>query len=596
MEEVFWKQKARNSWLQAGDRNTQHFQASAQERIRRENITEIKDNNGVTITEEAQLKAEAVLFFSSLFQADPSSSSKVFLTVIPFVLSPWDNSTLLAPPTLTETFEPTVGEDIHKAARYFVEGGQMPRAFSVSLISLVPKNQAAASFADYRPISLCNVIYKIFSKLLVTRLSKFLPKLISMEQGAFMQGRSIIENVAMALEAMRNIDKKTREGNLIVKLDLEKAYDRVDWVFLKKVMRRFGFSARAGEIASFRSFSMGSLQGSSNRHGGSARGTPYPQGCSFLRLRSSPGTLSSWWREAGANLSIKTFLEAFQDVSGQRINFQKSSFFCPAKMSTGRIRQTERVLGFSKARAGVQYLGIPLYKGRVSMASFKALLDKVEGKKKTQWVAWSKISRPIEEGGLGVRKLKEVLKALRRKMAWNVKYGQKDSPWVLYIRARHRLDLEEGRTATSSSSASPYWKEVRTELPMLANSVQWNVGNGELNVWSTNWTGLGPLQSMVTTHIPQELMSLQVKDFIGSSGPCPPSSVNLFLSQDLFNFIVHSGFATSTKPPSCFWPLDSSGQFSSKSAWCLGRDLGQENWWNKWIWHSKIRSKMSLFY
>ncbi|XP_058099686.1 uncharacterized protein LOC131244037 [Magnolia sinica] len=120
----------------------------------------------------------------------------------------------------------------------------MHRTFTASLISLLPKNLTAKGFVAYLPISLCNVIYKIFSKILASRLSKILPRLISMEQGDFVKGRSITENVTMALEAMRNIDRKARGGNLILKLDLEKAYDRVDWVFLKKVMRRFGFSDR----------------------------------------------------------------------------------------------------------------------------------------------------------------------------------------------------------------------------------------------------------------------------------------------------------------------------------------------------------------
>jgi len=90
------------------------------------------------------------------------------------------------------------------------------------------------SFDKFRPISLCSVVYKICSKLIVNRLSAVLRRLVSEEQGAFLPGRSIFENICLTQEF--------RGGNIMMKIDMAKAYDTVDWEFLLKVLNVFGFS------------------------------------------------------------------------------------------------------------------------------------------------------------------------------------------------------------------------------------------------------------------------------------------------------------------------------------------------------------------
>jgi hypothetical protein len=125
----------------------------------------------------------------------------------------------------------------------FFTNGEMLVGVNDMVIVLIPKGTDAESLTDYRPISLCNVAYKIISKCLANLLRPLLEDIVSETQSAFIPGRLITDNAAIAFECFHKIQrsKNPRNNHCAYKLDLSKAYDRVDWGFLEKILHKLGF-------------------------------------------------------------------------------------------------------------------------------------------------------------------------------------------------------------------------------------------------------------------------------------------------------------------------------------------------------------------
>ena len=135
-------------------------------------------------------------------------------------------------------------EDVTLAVRKFFEEGVMPEGVNTTIIVLIPKKEAADDLKDFRPISLCNVVYKIISKCLANRIRPLLHDIIEPNQSAFIPGRMITDNAIIAFECLHAIQSGNENARKFCayKLDLSKAYDRVEWNYLDGVMRKLGFN------------------------------------------------------------------------------------------------------------------------------------------------------------------------------------------------------------------------------------------------------------------------------------------------------------------------------------------------------------------
>ena len=147
-------------------------------------------------------------------------------------------------------FWEVVGTKVTEEVLAVLNGGPMPEGWNDTTIVLIPKVSRPDKIKDLRPISLCNVLYKIVSKVLANRLKKILLDIISSAQSAFVPGRLISDNILIAYEMTHYMKKKKRgkEGYAAVKLDMSKAYDRVEWRFLREIMEKLGFHERWIEL------------------------------------------------------------------------------------------------------------------------------------------------------------------------------------------------------------------------------------------------------------------------------------------------------------------------------------------------------------
>ena len=132
----------------------------------------------------------------------------------------------------------------------FLNHGIVSPNFNDTQIVLIPKVQNPRKITEYRPISLCNVAYKIASKAIANRLKSVLSTIVSENQSAFTKGHFITDNVLVAFETMHHISQKKfgRVGEMALKLDMSKAYDRVEWTCLENIMRKVGVHQKMIEV------------------------------------------------------------------------------------------------------------------------------------------------------------------------------------------------------------------------------------------------------------------------------------------------------------------------------------------------------------
>ena len=142
-----------------------------------------------------------------------------------------------------QKFWHVVGDSVVSTVLDFFNSSIMVPAINHTHIVLIPKVKSLEKIFDFRPISLCNVIYKIISKVFANRLKLILPNIISPTQSAFVPGRLITDNVLVTYETLQTMHsrKKGKKGSLALKLDISKAYDQVEWQFLQGIMAKLGF-------------------------------------------------------------------------------------------------------------------------------------------------------------------------------------------------------------------------------------------------------------------------------------------------------------------------------------------------------------------
>jgi hypothetical protein len=122
-----------------------------------------------------------------------------------------------------------------------LEQQQLHSQINNVLQSFIPKGKAKTQISNYRPISVLPSTYKVMAKTMANRMQPKLPLWIKTSQTSFVKDRYIVDNVFLAYEAMVYA-KETKQDLILLMVDFEKAYDQVNWTFMKEAMRTLGFS------------------------------------------------------------------------------------------------------------------------------------------------------------------------------------------------------------------------------------------------------------------------------------------------------------------------------------------------------------------
>ncbi|XP_028549588.1 uncharacterized protein LOC110095722 [Dendrobium catenatum] len=304
-----------------------------------------------------------------------------------------------------------VGEQVGRACVEFFNSGVMDPSWKETVVVLITKVKNLDRPSKFRPISLCQTIYKIVVKVLVNRLKGVLPHIIYEEQATFVPGRSITTHCLLGQELMHKFKvSKATKGFFAMKVDMEQAYDKMSWQTLELVIERMGFPARFGAwvLSCVRNpkFSIlvnGQLSNWITAECGFRQGCPLSPYLFILCSELLSAHFKQNFREMGVPISpggppVSHLLYAddilfFADVTminarktmsilteycswtGQRVNRSKSAVLFSRWTPTATKKRMTRILGCCKVLE-LDYLGLKLATRRLTKVDISPLIQR----------------------------------------------------------------------------------------------------------------------------------------------------------------------------------------------------------------------------
>ncbi|CAN1306590.1 Putative ribonuclease H protein At1g65750 [Linum perenne] len=311
-----------------------------------------------------------------------------------------------------------LGPQVCQEVKEFFQNSKMPQGWNDTHIVIIPKVPHPEEISQFRPISCCNFNYKIISKIMASRIKKWIPVIVSEMQAAFTKGRAIQDNIMIVHEVLHHF--KTRSGkfkwDMMIKMDMKKAYDMVDWSGLDGILKAMGFNSTwckwIEECIKTVRFSI-LLNGSPTEHFEPSRGirqgdpiSPFlfiilTNSLSFLldkglrdgnlvglQLNRRCPTLTHVlfaddtiiFGEASAKeaINIRTTMEKYANLTGQTLNNEKSSIMFSRHTPQPLKEIVKGYLGLQTSLPFGKYLGVPSEWGRSKKEVFHYLIERME--------------------------------------------------------------------------------------------------------------------------------------------------------------------------------------------------------------------------
>lgn len=269
MEEILQRQRSRVDWLVDGDKNMSFFQRRASMRRRKNHIKNPQKSDGTLTQDPTEMTSLTNEFYNDLFHSEGTPGMENVLNAVPVKVTTEMNMNLMAPFTpddmksalfqLYPTKAPgpdgypthffqrnweLCGGEVTNVVLHILLGEESPEVINKTLLVLMPKVKDPLQLSQFWPISFCNVLYKITSKVLANRLKQIFPDIISEEQSAFVPGWLIIDNIITSYECHHFMKRNKAKRNRFcaVKLDMMEAYEQVEWSYLEAIMIKLGFA------------------------------------------------------------------------------------------------------------------------------------------------------------------------------------------------------------------------------------------------------------------------------------------------------------------------------------------------------------------
>ncbi|KAL2526355.1 Uncharacterized protein Adt_11409 [Abeliophyllum distichum] len=584
VEEAFWKQKAGARWVCEGDHNTRYFHSMVQGRRIRSRIRSITSETGEVFDSQETIQPSAVSFFQELLSAAPQPVDPIRPDII-HRLECWD----------------IVSDDVFQAVLDFFAGGHFSRGFSATSIVLIPKRDNACRWSEFRPISLCTVFNKLVTKLLNSRLSNILPQIISAPQSGFIPGRLIGDNILLAQELLHTLDTKAPGGGF--------GFDAI-WIDrIQRCISECHFSVLLnGRTCGFFPSSRGLRQGD-----------PISPSLFILAADYFSRILTRQYQQIASMAYIHGWdaLISHLCFADDMIIFANSQ-----KQSIRRvlhcIEHYERASGqLRHQQQPFTYLGVPLFKGHRKTFLYDDLIQKVRSRisgwasrllspggritlirsvlsslplyllqilkppkavlKKLEsifarflwdskdhthrlhWKRWKDLCLPTEEGGLGFRRLQDLVDTFSLKLWWL--FRSQRSLWAQFLRGKYCQGTHP-ILATVPYYASPVWRRLKLIGPQAESYIAWKLGRGHIFFWHDCWMG----DTTLADQFPQLPHSfIQVHDFFDDIGWNIDRLIQIVLLTMAEQ--IRSIPITPHVDDQIVWTDTSDSRFVTKSAW-----------------------------
>ncbi|KAL0005393.1 hypothetical protein SO802_012954 [Lithocarpus litseifolius] len=589
-EEELWVQKSRITRLVEGDRNTTFLHMTTIVRRRRNRISSIQNEMGKWILSEYgamdYIKGGFVKLFTSSFTQ--SSLTTPQPSRWQAALSEEENLSLYSPVSDEEIkhelwsikafkalgpdglhagffqrFWMIVGESVQNEVKKIFKDTKVPKYLNRTNIVLIPKIAGPETLGNYLPISLCNIVYKIVSKMIVARLRPLLDKLVSPLQSTFVPGRRSVDNAMVVQELIHSIgNNKGKVGYMTIKMDLEKAYDKLEWSFIRDVLVNANLPHNlvtlimscVSSMSTSILFNGGNVDPIFPSHG-IRQGDPLSPYLFILCMevlghlieekceaRSWNPIKSSKSRATFSHLffaddlvlfaradynncsAIRDVFDVFCVQSGQTINESKSRVFFSPNVNIDTRESLCDILGFSSTPNLGRYLGFPI---------------KHRGANK--------------------------------------------------LGARNKDKLPCSRT----------WKAMKMGMEVFKKGIRWIPGkNSELSLWDDNWASNGPLQSLIQGPIEAEEEHLKVRDMLRNDG-WDWSDISLQIPEEVLMEIrsIPYSMTAPNEDDRLVWNGENKGDFDLKSAYnlAIGSMDGGDKFTGRWIWKSETLPRIKTF-